>query len=261
MRNHLLANKTAVIFGAGGNLGQQVVKAYVEQGANVFASSLNVASVSKLSGTKDVQKVDTLNEGEVQTYLEAIAAETSTLDIVTNLSGSNPAEYNHGKPAVEVSLEQFLLPQKTATASQFVTAKAAHKHMAHQKNGVIIFITSTLAKVGSPWSPALTASHAATEGLLKSLANEWGPEGIRVIGVRSEAMPESPTINYTFTEMGKNLGLTRVEMQAFIEQNKTALKRLPSAQETAGVMVLAASDLAAYMTGTVLNHSGGHVLE
>lgn len=261
MRNNLLADKTAVIFGAGGNLGQQVAKAYAEQGAKVFASSLNEASISHTSGVESFEKVDALNEDEVQTYLEAIIAKTSTVDIVTNLSGSNPAEYNHGKPAIEVSLEQFLIPQKTATASQFVTAKAAYKHMTRQKNGVIIFITSTLAKVGSPWSPALTASHAATEGLLKSLANEWGPEGIRVIGVRSEAMPESPTINYTFTEMGKNLKLSRAEMQAFIEQNKTSLKRLPSAQETAGVMVLAASDFAAYMTGTILNHSGGHVLE
>lgn len=261
MNNNLLANKTAVIFGAGGHLGQQVTRAYAEQGANVFASSLNGVSGSGQSDIKEVTQVDALNEDEVQTYLDAVVAETGTLDVVTNLSGSNPADFNHGKPAVDVSLEQFLIPQKTATATQFVTAKAAYKHMAHQHKGVIIFITSTLSKVGSPWSPALTASHAATEGLLKSLANEWGPDGIRVVGVRSEAMPESPTINYTFTEMGKNLKLTRAEMQAFIEQNKTALKRLPSAQETAGVMVLAASDLAAYMTGTVLNCSGGHVLE
>lgn len=74
-------------------------------------------------------------------------------------------------------------------------------------------------------------------------------------------MPESPVIDYTFTEMGKNLGLNRDEMQGFIEQNKTALKRLPSAKDTANVAVLAASSLASYMTGTVINFSGGHVLE
>lgn len=183
MNNNLLANKTAVIFGAGGHLGQQVTQAYAEQGANAFASSLNGVSVSEQSDVKEVKQVDALNEDEVQTYLDAVVAETGTLDIVTNLSGSNPADFNHGKPAVDVSLEQFLIPQKTATATQFVTAKAAYKHMAHQNKGVIIFITSTLSKVGSPLSPALSASHAATEGLLKSLANEWGPDGIRVIGV------------------------------------------------------------------------------
>jgi NAD(P)-dependent dehydrogenase (short-subunit alcohol dehydrogenase family) len=133
--------------------------------------------------------------------------------------------------------------------------------MSKQQNGVIIFITSTLAKVGSPWSPALTASHAATEGLVKSLATEWGADGILVIGVRSEAMPDSPTIDYTFTTMGANMNMSKEEMQGYIEQQKTALKRLPSTQETAGAIVLAASNLAGYMTGTILNHSGGHILE
>ena len=178
-----------------------------------------------------------------------------------NLAASNPAEYNHGKPAVEVSLNQFLIPLRTSTAAQFNTAKAAYPILAKQGSGVIIFITSTLAKVGSPWAPALTASHAATEGLAKSLANEWGPEGIKVIGVRSEAMPDTPTITYTYATMGANLGMNGDEMQAFIEQNKTALKRLPSTLETAKVIAFAASGLSDYMTGTILNHSGGHILE
>ena len=61
--------------------------------------------------------------------------------------------------------------------------------------------------------------------------------------------------------MGANMGMSRDEMQGFIEQQKTALKRLPSTRETAEVIVLAASNLAGYMTGTILNHSGGHILE
>ena len=92
-----------------------------------------------------------------------------------------------------------------------------------------------------------------------SLATEWGPEGIRVIGLRSEAMTESPVIDYTFTTMGQNIGLSREEMQGWVEE-KVPLRRLTKGDETAKVIVLAASDLAGFMTGTFLNHSGGHVL-
>ncbi len=261
MKNKLLENKTAVVMGAAGNLGLEVAKAFIDQGARVYVSDIYIDKLKSLNSAHSIDHVDAQNEVEIENYFNKISTNEGAIDIVINLSGSDPAAYNHGKPATEVSLDQFLIPMKTATATQFLTAKAAYRQMATQQNGVIIFITSTLAKVGSPWSAALTASHAATEGLLKSLANEWGPEGIRVLGIRSEAMPESPVIHYTFTEMGKNLGLAREEMQAFIEQQKTALKRLPSAAETAKVAVIAASDLSSYMTGTILNHSGGHVLE
>ncbi len=260
MKNQLLENKNALIFGAKGALGQQVAKAFKDSGANIYLSDINVEGIES-SDLGEIRRVDTLNEEEVNGYFSWFDRENVAVDIVINLSASNPAEYNHGKPAMDVSLEQFLIPLKTTTANQFVTAKAAFPIMSKQNSGVIIFITSTLAKVGSPWSTALTASHAATEGLVKSLATEWGSEGIRVIGVRSEAMPDSPTIDYTFTTMGANMGLSRDEMQGFIEQQKTALKRLPSTQETAKVIVLAASDLAGYMTGTMLNQSGGHILE
>ncbi|MBK8956804.1 MAG: SDR family oxidoreductase [Saprospiraceae bacterium] len=261
MKNQLLQNKTALIFGAKGALGTAVAKAFKESGANIYLSDINVKNEVEENSLAPIRKLDTLNEKSVQQYFDWFKGENISIDIVVNLSSSNPAEYNHGKPASEVSLDQFLIPLKNNTASQFITAKVAQSVMSLQKNGVIIFVTSSLSKVGSPWSAALTSSHAATEGLLKSLASEWGPLGIRVLGVRSEAMPDSPAIDYTFKAMGSNIGLSGVEMQGFIEQQKTALKRLPTTHETANVIVLAASDMASYMTGTIINHSGGHILE
>ncbi len=261
MSNQLLKNKNALIFGAKGATGIQVSKALKEQGATIYMSDINVSGVAEESALGQIRKLDTLDETAVKAYFDWFEREKVAVDVVINLSASNPAEYNHGKPAMEVSLEQFMMPLESTTACQFVTAKGAYPIMSKQGKGVIIFITSTLAKVGSPWSPALTASHAATEGLLKSLANEWGSDGVRVIGVRTEAMPDSPTIDYTFTTMGANMGMNRDEMQQYIEQNKTAMKKLPSTDDTAKVVALAASDLANYMTGTIINQSVGHILE
>ena len=258
MKNDLLKGKTAVVFGAGGNLGKQVVKAFSEQGATVFASDIDEKSLLILDGVNN-EVIDALDERIVEAYMEDIYAKTGRLDVVINLSGSDPAAYNHGLPASTVSIEQLLIPMKTATGTQFITAKVAHQIMAKQGSGTIVFITSTLSKIAPAWTTALTASHAATEALAMSLATEWGPEGIRVIGVRSEAMTESPVIDYTFTTMGKNIGLSRQEMQGWVEE-KVPMKRLTKGEETAKAIVLAASDLSGFMTGTFLNHSGGHVL-
>jgi len=74
-------------------------------------------------------------------------------------------------------------------------------------------------------------------------------------------MIDSPSIDYTFTTMSANVGMSKDEMQAFIEQQKTALKRWSTIEETATLIVLAVSPLTSYMTGTMLNNYGGHILE
>ncbi|MEP3277470.1 MAG: SDR family oxidoreductase [Stappiaceae bacterium] len=257
----LLEGKNAVVFGAAGYLGRHVMARFEAEGATVFGSTVR----QKAEGTAQVNarlaEVDATDELAVDAYLDRIEAEAGSIDIVVNMSGVEPGKYRHGKPASEVSLEQFLMPLEVDTASQFITAKSAFRHMAKRGYGIIILNTSTLAKVGSPWSPALSASHAATEGLMRSLAHEYGPAGVRVLGVRSEAMPDSPTIDYTFSTMGANMGLSFDEMKTFIEQNKTALKKLPLAKDTAAVFAFAASDMAAFMAGTMLNNSAGHIVD
>ncbi len=252
----LLKGKNALVFGAGGYLGPHLTQRFEDEGAKVFRSS-----ATALGKTGAIAVVDATNETAVDRYIDTIVAEVGTIDIVVNLAGAKPAQYKHGKPASDVDYEDFMMPLATDTASQFVTAKSAFRHMSTQGQGVIILNTSTLAKVGSPWSPALSAAHAATEGLMRSLAHEYGAAGVRVLGVRSEAMPDSPTIDYTFSTMGANMGLSFDEMKAFVEQNKTALKKLPSAKDTSAVFAFAASDMAAFMAGTMLNNSAGHIVD
>lgn len=261
MSAKILEGKNAVLLGAGGSLGAQSVKTFKALGANVFASSRRTEKLRQIPGVDDVRDIDVLNENQVATYLNGLARDNGSIDIVANFATSDHAAFSHGLPAAETCLSDLMLPAQTTLGAQFVTAKAAYKHMARQGSGTIIFITSTLAVVGSPWSAALSATHAGIEGLMKSLASEWGPEGIRVLGVRSEAMPETPTIEYTFKTMGENMGLSGAEMRDFIEQNKTALKRLPSVEETANLLAFAGSDLSSFMTGTMINNSGGHVLQ
>ncbi|WP_299471970.1 SDR family oxidoreductase [uncultured Roseibium sp.] len=253
----LLKGKNAVVFGAGGHLGRHISDHFEAEGARVFRASNSPVEGNSLERAQ----VDATDEGAVDAYLDKVADAQGSINVVVNMAGVAPANYNHGKPAAEVTHEQFMMPMAVDTASQFITAKSAYRHMSKKGSGVIILNTSTLAKVGSPWSPALTASHAATEGLMRSLAHEYGPAGVRVLGVRSEAMPDSPTIEYTFATMGANMGMGFDEMRAFIEQHKTALKKLPEASDTAAVFAFAASDMARFLAGTMINNSAGHIVD
>ncbi|MEM9191474.1 MAG: SDR family oxidoreductase [Myxococcota bacterium] len=255
----MLKDKVVALYGAGGAVGTQASRVFGEQGAKVYAADRDATKI-EAGHTADQANVDALSEEQVSAHLASVVRQSGRIDVVLNCVGSNPADYMHGHPAVELSLEQFMVAQGTSLATQFVTAKHAFPHMEKQKSGVVVFLTSTLAKVGSPHSAALTAAHAGAEGLVRSLAREWGPAGVRVLGVRSEAMPESDLIKYTFGKMGDQLGLSFAEMQRHIE-GLLAIPKLPSATDTAGVLAFAASDLAGHMTGTVLNQSNGHVLE
>ena len=252
----ILNGKNAVIFGAGGYLGPHLARRFMAEGARVFRSS-----ATERADDADLSIVDATDEDAVNAYIDEVAEKAGSIDIVVNLAGVKPALYNHGKPASEVDHHQFMMPLTTDTGSQFITAKSAFRHMSKQGQGVIILNTSTLAKVGSPWAPALSAAHAATEGLMRSLAHEYGAAGVRVLGVRSEAMPDSPTIDYTFSTMGANMGMSFDDMKAFIETQKTALKKLPSGSDTAAVFAFAASDMASFMAGTMLNNSAGHIVD
>ena len=256
---NLLKNKNAVIIGAKGGVGNEIARQYKQHGANVFLSDINVENTKEVSELGEIRQLDSLSEEALKSYFSWFERENMNIDILINCSGANPASHKHGKPATDVSYNDFMSPLKTSLAAHFLSAKHVYPVMKKQGNGTIIFITSTLSQVGCPWSPALTAAHAGAEGLMKSLANEWGEAGIRVLGVRSEAMIDTSTIDYTYTAMGENIGLDYNEMKDFVV-NKTSLKKLTNTKELADVVVFAGSDMAGYMAGTMLNHSGGHIL-
>ena len=256
----LLEDKNAVIIGAKGGLGKRIAQKFTQYGAKVFLSDINVQGVKEESNLGEIRHLDSLHEESLKKYFSWFDSENVKIDILINCSGANPALHKHGRPAIEVSYEDFIDPLKASLTAHFLSAKHVYPLMKKQGEGTIIFITSTLSQVGCPWSPALTAAHAGAEGLMKSLANEWGPDGIRVLGVRSEAMIDTPTIDYTYEAMGSNIGLDYNEMKEFVV-NKTSLKRLTNSSEFANVVAFAGSDMASYMSGTMLNHSGGHVLQ
>lgn len=271
MTNHeaetplLLKNKHAVIFGGGGAIGTAVAREFAAQGATVFLSSRTLDAVEQTvlgirldGGVAHAAQIDARDEQAVQAYLDRVAQEVGSIDILLNVMSPQPRDYGNGSNTLELPLEQFLLPMTTIVPSQFITARAAARHMVKQHSGVILFIIAPLAYNRTPNVTAAGAAFGAMEALLKCLATDLGPSGVRVAGVRSGPMVESRTIQQGI-ERAVNAGVPQEQIVARFEQ-ATLLKTLPTATDTARAAAFLASDAARTITGTVINATSGSVI-
>jgi 3-oxoacyl-[acyl-carrier protein] reductase len=192
-----LEDKTAVIFGAGGEVGGAVAKELAAQGARLSLSGRTKAPVQELaqaiSGrgqTAAAAEVDALDEDAVNSYLDDMVAAAGRIDIVFNAMGPQAVEYRNATSTLELPVEAFMLPMTTILRSQFITARAAARHFVKAGSGVIVFLTATPSQ-GLANTAAIGAAYGAIESLTRSLAVDLGPLGVRVVCVRSMLMAET----------------------------------------------------------------------
>ncbi len=263
----LLTHKHAVIFGAGGAVGTAVAKEFAAQGATVFLSGRRLAAIEQVAqeihqngGIAYAAGVDALDEQAVQAYLDRVVQEAGSIDILLNVMGPQPKDYGNGTNTLELPLEQFLLPLSTLVPSQFITARAAARHMVRQRSGVILFVTAGLDMTKTPNVTAIGAAFGAMESLLRCLAADLSPAGIRVVGIRSGAMVDTRTIQQSIERVANTMGVSKAQVVSQFEQ-ATLLKRLSTAADTARVAVFLASDGARTITGALVNASSGRVID
>jgi 3-oxoacyl-[acyl-carrier protein] reductase len=128
-------------------------------------------------------------------------------------------------------------PITIATRTQFLTAKAVAPHMTRKGSGVILMLMATPARIGFPLCGGFSVACAAIEGFSRSLAAELGPQGVRVVCLRSAGSPES--ILDTIDVHGAGNKFTRDEFIAALKE-MSLLKRLPSLADVGNVSVLMA---------------------
>jgi NAD(P)-dependent dehydrogenase (short-subunit alcohol dehydrogenase family) len=262
----LLHDKTAVVFGAGGAIGRQVAREFAGEGAAVFLAGRHLASIEEVAveirgadGTAEAAEVDALDEPAVSAYLDRVAHQAGRIDVLLNVTGSPPKDFGHGTDTLELPLDQFLLPLTTLVASQFVTARAAARYMVERRSGVILFVTATPAR-GVANATAIGSAYGAMEALLRCLAVDLGPAGVRVVGIRSTAVVDTGTIRQSAAIRAQRMAVSPEQVLAGIEQ-ATLLKRLPVAADTARLAAFLASDGARTLTGAIVNASSGSVID
>lgn len=261
----LLKGKVAIVHAAGGQIGRRVAGQFTREGAHVWLAVRDTRKIEPLAdnlrtegGKVDVVAIDALDGRSVDDGTAQVARAAGRLDIVFNAVAVGHASAIIG-PATEITIETFLESFQTVVLSQFLTARAAARHMLPARQGSVVLLTATPGRGVAPLMAGHSAGHAAIEGLVKSLATEWGPAGVRVTGIMSGGMPETTRIGEVMSTMAKLAGVTPENMSQLTLQ-KTQLKRMPTLDQTAGVAAFLASDYAGSLTGTIVNASCGEVV-
>jgi NAD(P)-dependent dehydrogenase (short-subunit alcohol dehydrogenase family) len=161
-----------------------------------------------------------------------------------------------GVPLVELELEQFSLPLTSYTTSYFLTARLAARRMVANRSGVIMTVSALHARTGIPFVGGYGPAQAAKEALTRALSAELAPHGIRVVGLRPQAMLETRTIRNAFEPRAKATGMTWEQWQQLLA-SRTHGRRLMTLAEMANVAAFMASDGASGMTGTTVNLTMG----
>ena len=199
----MLKDKVAVIYGAGGAIGGAVARAFAREGAKLFLTGRHLAPVEAVAkdivsagGSAEAAEVDALDEQAVDKHLQSVIDTAGRVDISFNAVGI-PDTKILGVPLVELDVEQFSLPIATYTRSYFLTARLAARRMVPNNSGVIMTVTTLHSRTGIPLAGGYGPAQAAKEALTRGLSAELAPQGIRVVGLRPQAMPEIGRIKET----------------------------------------------------------------
>ena len=256
----LLKNRNALIFAAGGAVGSAVARRLAAEGARVFLSGRSAPPVEVLA--RDLSApwacVDATNEEAVTAWVDRIAAQADSIDIVFNAIGPRAADADYATPSTTIPYDRFLLPLTLIPGSQFLTARVAARHMAARGRGVIVFLSASLTGQFIPFMSGITAACGAVEALSRTLSAELGPLGIRVNCVRAGGMPETRTIQETTANMAKTMTATVGDASRPTTAN--VLGRPLRLEEAAAAVAWLASDLASGMAGQVVNVCAGAIV-
>jgi NAD(P)-dependent dehydrogenase (short-subunit alcohol dehydrogenase family) len=257
----LLEKKNAIVYGAGGGIGGGVARTFAREGATVFLAGRTRENLDRVAndiadagGSAEVAVVDALDEQAVDAHARAVAARAGSIDVSFNLITRGDVQ---GIPLAEMTTADFTRPITTGITTNFITARAAVRHMIEQGSGVVLTLDSGSAH-GSPMMGGTGPADAAIDTFVRNLAAEVGPHGIRVLGLWTAGIPETLSPE-KLAAVNSDLKLDEAAFQGLLKQLDAMrmLRRSPSLADVAAAAAFLASDRAAAITGTFVNVTSG----
>ncbi|MGR3483523.1 SDR family NAD(P)-dependent oxidoreductase [Salipiger marinus] len=240
-----LHGKRALVTGATSGIGLGAATALARAGAHVLCVARGASPLADLAAamTREGLSCETLVLDITDiAAMRAALAEADPVDILVNSAGMA----RHG-PALDTTPEDFdAVMNINLRAAYFLSTAVARRMIEAGLRGSILHVSSQMGHVGGIDRGVYCASKHALEGMVKSMAIEWGPHGVRV-----------NTLCPTFirTPLGEQT-LADPVRRAWIE-DKIKLGRVGEVADIMGAVVYLCSDASALVTGTSLLVDGG----
>ena len=247
----LLDDRTAVITGAAQGIGLEIARRFLAEGARVVLGDINGEAAEKSAaelaaahagGVAIGARCDVTAEDEVDALVRRAEQEFGTVDVMVNNAG-----ITRDATMRKMTLADFRAVLDVHLVGSWLGTRAAGAVMRERKRGSIINISSISGKVGMLGQTNYSSAKAGMVGLTKAAAKELAYLNVRVNAIQP--------------------GLIRTAMTEALREDIWAAKlaeipmgRAAEPAEVAGVALFLASDLSSYMTGTVLEVTGGRYM-
>lgn len=243
----MLAGKVALVTGAGKNIGRAIALTLARDGAKVV-----------VNGRSDVAAIEAV-AAEIRAAggrAEAVLADVSDPDAVARLvAQAGPVDIlvcNAGlrrqTPFLEMSLAEWREILSVALDGAFILSRAVLPGMVARGGGSIVALSGISTHVGTPNRAHVSASKAGLEGLIRAIAVEFAPQGIRANCVAPGAVD---------TTRGASAGAMP---QGLNRDEGIPMRRKASVQEIADVVRMLAGPEGGYVTGQTIHVNGGSFL-
>ncbi|MCM3763706.1 3-oxoacyl-ACP reductase FabG [Neobacillus niacini] len=244
-----LAEKVAIITGAGRGIGEATALKFAKEGAKVVVADVNkedidqtVQAITEAGGEAIGMVVDVTNVEQVENMVTETVQHFGSVDIVVNNAGITA-----DAQLIKMEEAQWDRVIDVNLKGVFNVAQAAAKLMKEQKSGVILNASSVVGLYGNFGQTNYAATKWGVIGMTKTWAKELGRFGIRVNAVAP---------GFIMTPMVQKMPEKVLDMM----KGKSPLGMLGEPEDIANAYTFLASDEARYVTGTVLSVDGGVVL-
>ena len=241
-----LTDKTALVTGASQGIGRHIAIRMAEQGARVVLAARSAdkleavaEEIRQAGGQAHCLSLDVSDAESVPNQLAELPEEWAAIDVLVNNAG-----ITRDGLFARMSYDQWQQVIATNLTGAYAVSREVIKGMMRRRYGRIIYISSVIGLMGNAGQANYAASKAGLIGLAKSLARELGGRKITV-NVVAPGFIETAMTDELGERMKKQLG------------DSIALRRFGQPDDVSAPVLFLASDEAGYITGEVLNVSGG----